>query len=154
MLTPWGCRAIGGNPVCTYCRPDHTPWKESYDQPRQHSKKQRHYSANKGPSSQGNGFSCGQYGCESWTVKKASSQHLANQKRVGKVCRLIGDCSQGWATKTEISPHLSQPVSKQPWAKKRGEMPRLRGWNPSLRGRPSTGTQFRRPPPPLPLAWF
>ena len=34
-----------------------TPWKESYDQPRQHNKKQRHYFANKGPSSQGYGFS-------------------------------------------------------------------------------------------------
>ena len=28
-----------------------TPWKESYDQPRQHIQKQRHYFANKGPSS-------------------------------------------------------------------------------------------------------
>ena len=36
-----------------------TLWKESYDQPRQHIKKQRHYFANKGPSSQGYGFSCG-----------------------------------------------------------------------------------------------
>ena len=34
-----------------------TPWKESYDQPRQHIEKQRHYFANKGPSSQGYGFS-------------------------------------------------------------------------------------------------
>ena len=34
-----------------------TPWKESYDQLRQHIKKQRHYFANKGPSSQGYGFS-------------------------------------------------------------------------------------------------
>ena len=33
-----------------------TPWKESYDQPRQHIKKQRHY-FNKGPSSQGYDFS-------------------------------------------------------------------------------------------------
>ena len=33
------------------------PWKESYDQPRQHIKKQRHYFVNKGPSSQGCGFS-------------------------------------------------------------------------------------------------
>ena len=33
------------------------PWKESYDQPRQHIKKQRHYFANKGPSRQGYGFS-------------------------------------------------------------------------------------------------
>ena len=36
-----------------------TPWKESYDQPRQHIKKQRHYFANKSPSSQGCGFSSG-----------------------------------------------------------------------------------------------
>ena len=36
-----------------------TPWKESYDQPRQHIQKQRHYFANKGPSSQGYGFSSG-----------------------------------------------------------------------------------------------
>ena len=34
-----------------------THWKESYDQPRHHIKKQRHYFVNKGPSSQGYGFS-------------------------------------------------------------------------------------------------
>ena len=34
-----------------------TPWKESYDQARQHIKKQTHYFVNKGPSSQGYGFS-------------------------------------------------------------------------------------------------
>ena len=32
------------------------PWKKSYDQHRQHIKKQRHYFANKGPSSQSYGF--------------------------------------------------------------------------------------------------
>ena len=36
-----------------------TPWKERYDQPRQHIKKQKHNSANKYPSSQGYGFSSG-----------------------------------------------------------------------------------------------
>ena len=35
------------------------PWKESYDQLRQHIKKQSHYFANKGPSSQGYRFSTG-----------------------------------------------------------------------------------------------
>ena len=34
-----------------------TPWKKSYDQLRQHVKKQIHYFANKGPSSQSYGFS-------------------------------------------------------------------------------------------------
>ena len=52
-----------------------TPWKESYDQPRQHIKKQRHYFANKGSSSQGYGFSSGhvwmwELDCEeSWAQK-------------------------------------------------------------------------------------
>ena len=35
------------------------PWKKSCDLPRQHTKKQRHYFANKGPSSQGYGSSSG-----------------------------------------------------------------------------------------------
>ena len=35
------------------------PWKKSYDQPRQHIKKQRHYFTNKGPYSQSYGFSSG-----------------------------------------------------------------------------------------------
>ena len=34
-----------------------TPWKKNYDQSRQHIKKQRHYFANKDPSSQSYGFS-------------------------------------------------------------------------------------------------
>ena len=36
-----------------------TPWKKSYDQSRNHIKKQTHYFANKGPSSQSYGFSSG-----------------------------------------------------------------------------------------------
>ena len=36
---------------------DTTPWKKSYDQPRQCIKKQRHYFANKGPSNRGYDFS-------------------------------------------------------------------------------------------------
>ena len=39
-----------------YTPPSVFPWKESYDQPRQHIKKQRHNFANKGPSLQGYGF--------------------------------------------------------------------------------------------------
>ena len=52
-----------------------TSWKESYDQPRQHIKKQRHYFANKGPSSQGYGFPRGHVWMweldyeESWVLK-------------------------------------------------------------------------------------
>ena len=50
--------------------------KGKYDQPRQHMKKQRHYFVNKGPSSQGYGFPVVMYGCESWTVKKLSTEEL------------------------------------------------------------------------------
>ena len=52
-----------------------TPWKKSYDQPGQRIKKQRHYFANKGPSSQSYGFSSGhvwmwELDCkESWALK-------------------------------------------------------------------------------------
>ena len=53
-----------------------TPWNKSYDKPRQHIKKQRHYFANKGPSSQGYGFSIVMYGCESWTIKKAEHKRI------------------------------------------------------------------------------
>ena len=44
LLQPWNYKML-------------TPWKESYDKPRQPIKKQRHYFVNKGPSSQGSGFS-------------------------------------------------------------------------------------------------
>ena len=53
-----------------------TPWKESYDQPRQPIKKQRRSFANKGPSSQAMVFPVVMYGCEIWTVKKAERQRV------------------------------------------------------------------------------
>ena len=52
-----------------------TPCKKSYDQPTQHIKKQRHYFANKGPSSQSCGFPVVMYGCER-TIKKAEHQRI------------------------------------------------------------------------------
>ena len=42
----------------------------------EHIKKQRHYFANKGPSSQGYGFSHIMYECESWTLKQAVHQRI------------------------------------------------------------------------------
>ena len=52
------------------------PWKKSYDQPRQHIKKQRHYLANKSPSSQSYGFSVVTYGCKNWTIKKVECRRI------------------------------------------------------------------------------
>ena len=50
------------------------PWKKSYDKPRWCIEKQRHYSANKGPSIKAMVFPVVMYGCESWTIKKAECQ--------------------------------------------------------------------------------
>ena len=51
-------------------------WEKSYDQPRQHIKKQGHYFANKGPSSQAMGFPVVMNGCDSWTIKKAERRRI------------------------------------------------------------------------------
>ena len=53
-----------------------SPWQESYDQPRWHIKKQRHYFASKSLSSQGYGFPVVMYGCESWTIKKGEQWRI------------------------------------------------------------------------------
>ena len=52
------------------------PWKKNYDKPRQHIRKQRHYSADKGPSSQSYDFSVVMYRYESWTIKKVEHQRI------------------------------------------------------------------------------
>ena len=53
-----------------------TPWKESYDQPREHIQKQRHYLANKVHLVKAMVFPVVMYGCESWAVKKAEHQRI------------------------------------------------------------------------------
>ena len=53
-----------------------TPWKKSYDQPRQHIKKQRHYFADKSPSSQNYGFSSSHKWMWELTIKKAEPRRI------------------------------------------------------------------------------
>ena len=53
-----------------------TPWKETYDQPRRHIQKQRHYFANKDHLVKAMVFPVVMYGCESWTVKKAECRRI------------------------------------------------------------------------------
>ena len=60
------------------------PWKKSYDQPRQQIKKQRHYFADKGPSSQSYGFPIVMYGCESWTIKLHAEELMLLNCGVGE----------------------------------------------------------------------
>ena len=52
------------------------PWKKSYDQPRQHIKKQRHYFGNKVRLVKAMVFPVVMYGCKSWTVKKAEHRRI------------------------------------------------------------------------------
>ena len=52
------------------------PWKESYDKPRQHIKKQRHHFAGKVHIVEAMVFPVAMYRCESWTIKKAESWRI------------------------------------------------------------------------------
>ena len=52
------------------------PWKKSYDQLRQHIKKQRHYFADKVCLVRAMVFPVVMYGCESWTMKKAELRRI------------------------------------------------------------------------------
>ena len=68
------------------------PWKESYDQPRQHIKKQRHQSTEiclvKAMV-----YPVVMYGCESWTIKKAECRRIdAFELRLEKTLESPLDC--------------------------------------------------------------
>ena len=52
------------------------PWKKSYDQPRQHIKKQRHYLPTKVRLVKAMVFPVVMYGCESWTINKAEHRRI------------------------------------------------------------------------------
>ena len=62
-LQPWNWKTL-------------TPWKKSYDQPRQHIEKQRHYFATKVRLVKAMVFPVVTYGCESWTIRKAEHQRI------------------------------------------------------------------------------
>ena len=85
------------------------PWKKSYDQPRQHIKKQRHYFVNKGPSSQSYGFSSSHVWMwevdykESWAPKNWCFWTVVLEKTLG----LQGDLKGSLSILKEISPEYS-----------------------------------------------
>ena len=112
---------------------DTSPWKKSYGQPRQHIKKQRHYFANRGPSSQGYGFSCS---CvwmweldykESWAPKNWCFWNVVSEKTLESPldCKKIqpvhpkGDQSWVFIERTDVEaetpvfwPKYSSPDAK------------------------------------------
>ena len=74
------------------------PWRKSYDQPRQHIKKQTHYFTNKGPSSQSYGFSSSHVWMwelvykESWALKNWCFWTMVLEKTLENVL----DCKEIW----------------------------------------------------------
>ena len=106
-----------------------TPWKESYDQPRWHVKKQRHYLANKGPSSQGYVFSSTHLWMweldykESWAVKnwcfwtvvlEKTLESLLNSKEIQSV---NPKGSQSWILIGRADAETETPILGPPDAK-------------------------------------
>ena len=85
------------------------PWKKSYGQSRQHIKKQRHYFVNKGPSSQGYGFSSGHEWMwkldhkESWALKNWCFWTVVLEKTLESPL----DCKEIQSILKEISPGCS-----------------------------------------------
>ena len=83
------------------------PRKETYDKSRQHIKKQRHYSANKGSFSQTMVFPVVMYGCESWPMKEAECQRI-NASELGSQRRLL---KAPWTTRRSnqsVNPNANQ----------------------------------------------
>ena len=89
------------------------PWKKSYDQPRQHIKKQRHYFPKKVHLVKPMVFLVVMDGCESWTIKKAEYQRV--------------DAFELWCWKRLL---------RVPWAARRSNQPILKEISPeySLEG--------------------
>ena len=135
-----------------------TPWKETYDQSRLHIKKQRHYFVNKGPSSQGYGFSSSHVWMweldykESWAQKSWCFWAVVLEKTLESPldCKEIqpvhpkGDQSWVFIGMTDVeaeTPILWSPDAKRlirlkrPWCWERlraGGEGDYRGWNGSM----------------------
>ena len=96
-LQPWNLKTLA-------------PWKKSYDQPRQHIKKQRHYFASKGQSSQSYGFASSHV----WTVRIRPSRRLSTKELMPLNCGVGEDSWVPWTARRsnesilkEINPECS-----------------------------------------------
>ena len=107
------------------------PWKKSFDQPRQHSKKQRHYFADKGLSRQSHGFSSGHVWMweldykESWALKNWCFWTVVLEKTLERPldCKEIQPVhpkgNQSWIfigrTDVEAEASILWPLDAQNW---------------------------------------
>ena len=124
--------------------PNHAPWKKSYDQPRQHIKKQRHYFANKGRSSQSYSFSSSHAWMweldykESWALKNWCFWTVVLEKTLESPldCKEIQPVSpkgnQSWIFIGRTDAEAKTPVLQRPWCWERlkaGGEEDNRGWD-------------------------
>ena len=105
-------------------------WKKSYDQPRQHIKKQRHYFADKGPSSQSYGFSSSHIWMweldhkESWELKNGSFWTVVLEKTLESPldCKEIKPINpkgnQSWIFMGRTDAEAEAPILRPPDVKK------------------------------------
>ena len=123
------------------------PWKESYDQPRQDIKKQRHYFANKGPSSQGYGFSSSRVWMweldykESWALKNGCFWAVVLEKTLESSlnCKEIQSVqpkgNQYWVFIERTDAEAETPVLWPPGAKLIGKDPEAgKDWRQEEKG--------------------
>ena len=105
------------------------PWKKSYNQPRQHIKKKRHYFANKGPSSQGYDFSSSHVWMweldykESWAMKNwcfwtvVVEKTLENPLDCKEIQSVHPKGDQSWIFTGRTDVEAETPILWQPDAK-------------------------------------
>ena len=72
----WGAAKIIAYGDCSHEIKTLAPWKKSYDQLREHIKKQSHYFLTKVLLVKAMVFPVVMYGCESWIMKKVESQKI------------------------------------------------------------------------------
>ena len=135
---------------------DVTPWKESYDQPRQHIKKQRRYFANKGPSSQGYAFSSGHvwmwelYYKESWVLKNWCFWTVVLEKTLESPldCKEIQPVNpkgnQSWVFIGRTDGEAETPITLATWCEKLTHLKRPWCWERLRAGGEEWGWDRRR----------
>ena len=90
----WETLFLGGSKMtadgdCSHEIKTLAPWKKSYDQPRQHIKKQTHYFVNKGSSSQSYGFSSSHVWMWQLECKEIQAQKRIDAFELGCSRRLL-----------------------------------------------------------------
>ena len=138
------------------------PWKKSYDQPGQHIKKQRHYFANKGPSSQSYGFSTSRvwmwelYYKESWVPRNwwfwtmVLEKTLENPLDCKEIKPVHPKRNQSWVFIRRTDAEAETPIlwppdvknwltrkdldSGKDWRRRKGLQDKIVGWHHRLNG--------------------